>query len=143
MPKIKHKQTNSPTWISWSAMVARYKWRPLYNKRGICERWIGEDGYINFLNDMGERPVGCSIERIDNNIGYYPDNCKWATMKEQENNRSNNNKIEYQGEIKTISQWAEQYGMSHQTLRHRLDKQGMTIEKALLSPKLYGYNTRR
>lgn len=124
-------------------MVARYKWREGYKERGIHEEWMGENGYLNFLSDMGERPEGMTIERIDNNIGYYPDNCKWASMQEQENNRSNNNKIEYQGELKTITQWAKEYNMSHQTLRHRLKKLGMTMEDALNSPKLYGYNTRR
>ena len=143
MPRIKHRQTNTPTWVSWSAMVARYKWKPEYNKRGIYEGWIGNNGYLTFLSDMGERPEGYSIERIDNNKGYYPDNCKWASMKEQENNRGNNNQIEYQGQTKTITQWAEEYGLSHQTLRHRLNKRGMTIEEALTSPKLYGYNTRK
>ncbi len=147
MPKIKHGQYGnkkpSGAWCSWTSMIRRYKWRDGYKERGIYEGWIGEDGFNNFFADMGERPEGMTIERIDNNKGYYPENCKWATAKEQENNRSNNNRIEYKGETKTITQWSEQYGISHQTLRHRLNKRGMTMDEALTSPKLYGYNTRR
>ncbi len=151
MPLTKHGQSGnfysnrkpSGAWVSWSAMVARYKLREKYNERGIYEGWLGEDGFNNFFAYMGERPEGMSIERIDNNKGYYPENCKWATQKQQENNRSNNNRIEYKGETRTITQWAEHYGLSHQTLRHRLNTQGMDMETALTSPKKLGYNTRR
>ena len=59
------------------------------------------------------------------------------------NNRSNNKKIEYQGQTKTITEWADEYGLLPQTLRYRLYNRGMNMKEALTSPKLYGYNTRK
>lgn len=84
----------SPTYVSWVAMKARclnpanHNF-PLYGGRGItvCERWAGEDGFINFLADMGERPDGKTLEREDNDGNYEPSNCTWATVEEQNANK--------------------------------------------------------
>lgn len=91
---INGKTITSRTYNSWTAMKRRClnltnKDYENYGGRGItiCNRWLGEDGFINFLSDMGERPKGTTLDRIDNNGNYEPSNCKWSTSKQQSNNR--------------------------------------------------------
>lgn len=81
----------TPTYYSWRAMRARCKYAcvrdyRLYGGRGIrvCERW---EDFVNFLADMGERPEGATLDRIDGDSNYEPSNCRWATPLEQRHNR--------------------------------------------------------
>lgn len=95
---------NSRTYISWQSMLERCRnedhaaW-PRYGGRGIavCSRWASS--FEAFLADMGERPNGRSIDRIDNDLGYHPGNCKWSTAKEQANNRRRRSKEICQKEL--------------------------------------------
>lgn len=98
-----------------------------YGGRGIrvCERWMK---FENFLADMGERPKGTSIDRINNDGNYEPGNCRWATRKEQQNNLRNNVRITYKGTTKTFNEWAEIMGIKRHTLYTRY-KRGWPIDK--------------
>lgn len=137
--RITHGMSNSLEFSSWSSFRDRcnnpkntsYKY---YKGRGItyCERW---DKFENFFEDMGERPsVKYSLDRIDNNKGYYKENCRWATSKEQGNNKRNNTLLTV-GEITlTISQWSDKNGINKDTISSRI-KYGWSIEDAVTKPK--------
>lgn len=139
--KTTHGQTNSVEFTIWQGILARcynekspaYKW---YGERGIkvCERWLGRRGFANFLEDMGKRPEGMTLDRKDNDGDYTPENCRWATWKEQQNNRRGNHWIEYDGERRTLTQWAEFLGISVFTLSMRLNTYGWSIKKTLTTP---------
>ena len=110
--------------------VAQYK---DYGGRGIrvCERWLGSDGFKNFLADMGTRPSRLhSIERRHNSEGYYPENCYWATRAEQAVNKRNNRLITAKGKTQTLAQWSRETGLHFQTILYRL-KHGSTSEESL------------
>ena len=87
-PNWKHGHSHSPTYISWKSMKARCKdpRKKHYAARGItvCRRW---QKFTNFLSDMGERPQGKTLERRNGRGNYNPQNCKWATLQEQAQNR--------------------------------------------------------
>lgn len=133
----KHGMCDSLTYGSWSAMKFRCENSghiafAHYGGRGIsvCERWAK---FENFLADMGERPKGKSLERIDNSKGYTPDNCRWASSKEQARNRRDNRLIEAFGQKFCQSEWAEIVGIKLSTIRERL-RRGWTAEESLLTP---------
>lgn len=96
----------------------------------VCDRWL--HSFDNFLEDMGLAPSGQhSIERLDNNGDYRPENCTWADFKEQANNKRTNWYITHNGETKTIKQWSEVYGVGYQTLLKRVRDYGWPFEKAV------------
>ena len=105
----------------------------LYGGRGItmCERWL--KSFPNFLADMGPRPTGLTIERIDNSKGYSKENCKWATMQEQNWNKRDIKMITFQGETKPTKVWERELGFSSGGLRYRL-KKGMSMKDAVATP---------
>ena len=90
-----HGYSKTPTSISYGSMIARiYKPQPhqvkSYKNIRICKRWLGKNGFINFIKDMGPRPDNKTLDRIDNNGDYTPKNCKWSTKKEQMLNQKRN-----------------------------------------------------
>ena len=101
-----------------------------YGGRGIkvCNRW---QKFENFLEDMGDTiPKGMSIDRIDNDGDYSPENCRWATRFEQANNKRDNIFITYNGETLTLSQWSRKLNIKYMTLYHRLKSYKWSIEKS-------------
>jgi len=106
-----------------------------YGGRGIsvCNEWRDFLPFFNWAMASGYSET-LTIDRIDNNGNYEPNNCKWSTRKEQNNNTRSNIWLEYQGKRKTLAQWAEAYGMPHSCLYGRI-KLGWPIEKALFTPK--------
>lgn len=101
-----------------------------YGGRGIkvCDRWLAS--FLNFYADMGPRPDGLSLERRNNDGNYEPENCYWATRKQQLSNTRQNRIIEYKGERKTLMQWCELYQMPFGIVWQRLAA-GWTMEQSL------------
>lgn len=130
-----HNTRNSPTYRSWSQMRKRCKSDlPRYGGRGIVvdPRW---ESFENFLADMGERPIDCTLDRVNNDGPYSPGNCRWATQITQSNNRYNHRWVTYQGRTQTVAQWAREVGMSRGVLNNRI-KGGWDVERALTTPVL-------
>lgn len=134
---------SSPIYDCWRAIKRRcynenrtdYRF---YGGRGIklCERWMI---FQNFHNDMFPTwKPGLTIDRIDNELGYSPDNCRWATRKEQSNNRRSNRLVTFNGETKNCAQWAEQLGLSKFGVIYRLNA-GWPISMALTKEKGYRF----
>jgi hypothetical protein len=106
-----------------------------YGGRGItiCDRWLGKNGFQNFLADMGLAPgPKHSIDRIDNDGPYSPENCRWVTPKEQAENRRDNNKLSLGERTKTLAAWAREFEIPERTLSNRLAR-GWSVERTLLT----------
>jgi hypothetical protein len=125
----------NPTYTTWASMKGRclnpndgsY---PRYGGRGItvCDRW--RDSFEAFLADMGERPTHHhSLERIDNDGPYAPGNCRWATKVEQARNRRSSHLVTFNGETKTMAEWADATGLSQHLVERRLNAQSWTPER--------------
>lgn len=136
--RFKHGLADTPVHRVWIGMNSRCSNPKLanyanYGGRGIkvCERW---KSFENFVADMGIRPEGYSIDRINNDGDYEPSNCRWATTKQQLNNKRVNRILVLNGESRTIAEWSEKLGIGWYTIRSRVDRYGWTIEKALTTP---------
>lgn len=131
----KHGYSRSRTYVIWTGMknrcssFAKGKTAKNYYEKGIrvCERWLN---FENFLEDMGEAPIGYSIGRINGNLNYCLENCRWETDKQQANNTTRSRIVEFNGKKMTISQWADHIGIKPNTLLYRL-KRGWSINRAI------------
>jgi hypothetical protein len=119
----KHGMTRTPEYKAWLNMRKRCSRPDLSNYHywagvAVCERW--DRSFLAFYEDMGLRPSPKhSLDRIDNGRGYEPGNCRWATQKEQQNNRSYKRLLEHGGRKQTAAQWARELGVDPQTVRDR------------------------
>lgn len=139
MRKSKHGLSYTPGYKAWQQMRlrcldpkhARYA---DYGGRGItvCDRW--KDSPVNFIADMGPCPPGHELDRIDNNKGYEPSNCRWVTREVNGRNRRSNRLLTMGGETRSLAEWAQMYGLNQATLLGRIDKQGWSSERAITTP---------
>lgn len=125
----KHGHTNragrkTRTYRIWEAMRRRcndpsFDSYRFYGARGVavCARW---QRFENFLADMGDAPTSMSLDRKDTHGNYDPTNCQWATEKDQQNNRANNNLLTLDGVTLNLTQWSEKTGIARGTLRRRI-----------------------
>lgn len=133
------RKRNSREYGVWCSMMNRcnnpntvgYK---NYGARGIkvCRRW---HTFENFDADMGPRPPGGTVERIDNNGPYSPRNCRWATRQEQGQNKRNSRLLSHKGRTQTMAEWARELGVHASAILYRLNKPGWTLEQALTVAK--------
>lgn len=122
------------TYNVWLGMKGRcsnpnnHIWK-YYGGRGItlCERW---NEFENFLADMGERPPGLSLERVDNNSGYYPDNCVWADKAAQSVNKRNTKFVIIRGEPRPFASLCEEYGVKYKTMWTRDQRASRPLTEA-------------
>lgn len=141
-PNKTHGLSGTPIYAIWKSMKARCsrqtdKLYPYYGGRGIrvSERWIGPNGLVNFVADVGRRPgPSHSLERIDNSGHYEPGNVRWATDTEQARNRRSNRLITFRGETLCATEWADRTGIHNRTIRARLDRLCWPVDRALTTP---------
>lgn len=122
----KHGMTETPTWIAWRNMILRctcekHEKFKHYGGRGIsiCERWL--ESFKNFYDDMGERPKGMTLNRIDNNGNYCKENCEWADQKTQMRNTRKTVYLTLNGTTRPLQVWAEILHVKRRTLQFRKD----------------------
>lgn len=128
----------SPEYTVWHGMLQRCLNQknpsyPRYGGRGItvCSAWRAS--FESFLADMGERPAGTSINRIDNDGPYSKANCEWATETEQQRNRRSNRPLTFRGRTQSLAAWAEELRIPYFTVHARL-RRGWSVDRALSEP---------
>lgn len=133
----RHGMKHTSVYGVWCSMISRCcdPGNPAYKNYGgrgitVCEKW---GWFSGFYADMGNRPVGSTLERVDNDKGYSKENCVWADRKTQGRNKRNNVMITIDGETQPLCVWAERSGLQYATVHQRIRK-GWTAEKAIKTP---------
>lgn len=139
-PLERHGKTKSQVYHAWAHMKSRcFKPQTVYYHRyggrgiTVCARW--RDSFVNFYEDMGDPPtLSHSLDRINNDGDYTPENCRWATRAEQQRNKSSNRMLTFSGKTMTLTEWSGYTGIGISALNGRLNKLGWTTERALTEP---------
>ena len=140
-PHKLHGKRNTPLYDVWCNIKQRcynknnnaYEYYGAENKT-VCDEWLNDfQAFYNWAMQNGYKE-GLTIERIDGNIGYTPKNCRWATKREQANNRRTNHFVTYNGETHTMAEWARIKEINYNKLKQRINKLHWNIEKALNTP---------
>ena len=139
----RHGPTNTPEWRTWSSMFTR-----CYNARSVGYRYWGGRGvkvcsrwhtFENFLADMGRRPAGTSLDRINNDGNYSSRNCRWATTYQQAQNKRDTRFIEWSGKRRSVAQWSRELRIPIDVLCKRLDS-GRPLAWVLTRPVRKGFH---
>lgn len=139
LPADTDGRTRLPEYQIWRSMLRRCyrpecRAYPHYGGRGIfvAERW--RRSYQNFLADMGRRPSSRhTLDRLDNDGPYSPENCAWNTWKQQARNKRSTRRLTFRGETKALPDWADEVGIARSVILGRL-KNGWSVEQALTRP---------
>lgn len=143
--KMPERVWRTPTHRVWAGMKQRcndqnFHCYSNYGGRGIIyePKW---DKYDGFLEDMGERPLGMTLDRRNNNGNYTKENCRWVTPRVQSNNRRDNVFLEFNGYRRTIAQWEREIGLPDYTIGNRINN-GWTVKDAIETPLRIYKNSR-
>lgn len=133
-----NEHKDSSEYRTWSNMKNRcsnkkYYLYHRYGGRGITVSLEWENSFEQFYSDMGGKPTPQhSIDRINNDLGYSKENCKWSTSIEQSNNRKTNRIIEMDGETKSLAEWCREYNISYSLVQSRMDRFGLRLKEAIV-----------
>lgn len=134
-----HGMAKTPEYGTWKRMKNRcynpnYPMFRHYGGRGItvCDRWL--DNFENFYNDMGAKPKGYSLDRVDNNGNYTPENCRWATNAEQAKNKQATRYYTFKGKRMVATEIAKEIGMKPTTMYQRLFVMKWPMERIINTP---------
>lgn len=135
-----HGDSNTKLYRHWKSMIYRctkpnhpaYRW---YGARGIsvCDEWLDYENFKKWAIET-QPDKSYTVDRIDVNGNYCPENCRWATREEQANNRRSNIMFEYRGERKNLMQWSKCLNVGYKLLYNRINKLGWDFEKAITTP---------
>lgn len=140
-----HDDDKNPLYRSWRNMKRRcyntsYIGYEYYGGRGIavCDEWLNDFDAFHDWSINNNYAVGLTLDRIDVNKDYSPDNCRWVTWKVQNNNTRFNHLITFKGVTKTLTEWCEALNLPRDPIYTRLNKLGWSVERALTTPiKVY------
>ena len=134
----RHGMHGTREYTSWCEMFTRCrnKKREKYKRYGgrgikVCDRW---QWFTNFYADMGKRPIGTTLDRIDNDGDYTPENCRWATIQQQMQNHSKLRLYKHKGKVMCLTTICRSEKMVYETVIYRMDIRGWSLQKALSTP---------